>query len=76
MSIIVAGNFIDFLEFEMALQQFLKALDIAKDIKVDHLIGMSHMNIGICYEELRITIMLLIIWIYPLKFLENLNTSF
>ncbi|MCC2117370.1 tetratricopeptide repeat protein [Bacillus halotolerans] len=50
---IVAGNLIDSLEFEMALQQFLKALDIAKDIKVDHLIGMSQMNIGICYEELK-----------------------
>ncbi|KMY40856.1 aspartate phosphatase [Bacillus sp. FJAT-27445] len=50
---IVAGNLIDSLEFEMALQQFLKALDIAEDIKVDHLIGMSHMNIGICYEELN-----------------------
>lgn len=50
---IVAGNLIDSLEFEMALQRFLKALDIAEDIKVDHLIGMSHMNIGICYEELK-----------------------
>ncbi|ASS69993.1 RapH N-terminal domain-containing protein [Bacillus atrophaeus] len=50
---IVAGNLIDSLEFVMALQQFLKALDIAEDIKIDHLIGMSHMNIGICYEELK-----------------------
>lgn len=37
----------------MALQRFLKALGIAEDIKVDHLVGMSHMNIGICYEELK-----------------------
>ncbi|WNV80284.1 tetratricopeptide repeat protein [Bacillus atrophaeus] len=50
---ILAGNLIDSLEFEMALKQFLGALDIAEDIKIDHLIGMSHMNIEICYEELK-----------------------
>jgi len=41
------------LEFERALQQFLNALEIAEHTKIDHLIGMSHMNIGICYEELK-----------------------
>ncbi|KYC87639.1 RapH N-terminal domain-containing protein [Bacillus velezensis] len=50
---IVAGNLIDSLEFERALQQFLNALEIAEHTKIDHLIGMSHMNIGICYEELK-----------------------
>lgn len=50
---IVAGNLIDSLEFERALQQFLNALEIAEYTKIPHLIGMSHMNIGICYEELK-----------------------
>ena len=50
---IVAGNLIDSLEFERALQQFLNALKIAEYTKIPHLIGMSHMNIGICYEELK-----------------------
>ncbi|MDF3257398.1 Rap family tetratricopeptide repeat protein [Bacillus velezensis] len=50
---IVAGNLIDSLEFERALQHFLNALEIAEYTKIPHLIGMSHMNIGICYEELK-----------------------
>lgn len=50
---IVAGNYIDSLEFEKALQVFLNSLNIAKSIKYDHLIGMSHINIGICFDELK-----------------------
>lgn len=50
---IVAGNLIDSLEFERALQQFLNALEIAEYTKILHLVGMSQMNIGICYEELK-----------------------
>lgn len=44
---IPTGNWIDSLEFERALQQFLNALEIAEYTKIPHLIGMSHMNIGI-----------------------------
>ncbi|WP_163117813.1 response regulator aspartate phosphatase RapI [Bacillus subtilis] len=50
---IVAGNLIDSLEYERALGQFLNSLEIAKESKIDHLIAMSHMNIGICYDELK-----------------------
>ncbi|MHC5548144.1 response regulator aspartate phosphatase RapI [Bacillus subtilis] len=50
---IVAGNLIDSLEYERALEQFLNSLEIAKESNIDHLIAMSHMNIGICYDELK-----------------------
>lgn len=50
---IVAGNLIDSLEYERALEQFLNSLEIAKEINIEHLIAMSHMNIGICYDELK-----------------------
>ncbi|MCY8601284.1 tetratricopeptide repeat protein [Bacillus spizizenii] len=50
---IVAGNLIDSLEYERALEQFLNSLEIAKESNIEHLIAMSHMNIGICYDELK-----------------------
>ncbi|MGG1244130.1 response regulator aspartate phosphatase RapI [Bacillus cabrialesii] len=50
---IVAGNLIDSLEYEAALQQFLNSLELAKKNNIEHLIAMSHMNIGICYDELK-----------------------
>ncbi|RHJ06982.1 response regulator aspartate phosphatase RapI [Bacillus sonorensis] len=50
---IVAGNLIDSLEYERALEQFLNSLEIAKGSNIEHLIAMSHMNIGICYDELK-----------------------
>ncbi|MCY8493182.1 MULTISPECIES: response regulator aspartate phosphatase RapI [Bacillus subtilis group] len=50
---IVAGNLIDSLEYERALEQFLNSLEISKESNIDHLIAMSHMNIGICYDELK-----------------------
>ncbi|ARC70977.1 tetratricopeptide repeat-containing protein [Bacillus subtilis] len=50
---IVAGNLIDSLEYECALQQFLNSLELAKKNNIEHLIAMSHMNIGICYDELK-----------------------
>lgn len=50
---IVAGNLIDSLEYERALEQFLISLEIAKGSNIEHLIAMSHMNIGICYDELK-----------------------
>ncbi len=72
---IVAGNLIDSLEFEMTLLQFLKALDIAEDIRIHHLIGMSHMNIGICYE-LKDYDMAANHLDLSIKILKNLNTVF
>ncbi|MCL6427469.1 response regulator aspartate phosphatase RapI [Bacillus subtilis] len=50
---IVAGNLIDSLEYERALEQFSISLEIAKESNIEHLIAMSHMNIGICYDELK-----------------------
>ncbi|KAB3537945.1 tetratricopeptide repeat protein [Bacillus safensis] len=50
---IVAGNLIDSLEYERALEQFLNSLEIAEKSNIEHLIAMSHMNIGICYDELK-----------------------
>ncbi|MCY8555988.1 response regulator aspartate phosphatase RapI [Bacillus haynesii] len=50
---IVAGNLIDSLDYERALEQFLNSLEIAKGSNIEHLIAMSHMNIGICYDELK-----------------------
>ncbi|MEC1550162.1 tetratricopeptide repeat protein [Bacillus rugosus] len=50
---IVAGNLIDSLEYECALQQFFNSLKLAKKYNIEHLIAMSHMNIGICYDELK-----------------------
>lgn len=50
---IVAGNYIDSMEFEKALNVFFNSLDVAKSINSDHLIGMSHINIGICFDELK-----------------------
>ncbi|TDU13636.1 response regulator aspartate phosphatase RapI [Bacillus subtilis] len=50
---IVAGNLIDSLEYERALEQFLNSLEITKGSNIEHLIAMSHMNIGICYDELK-----------------------
>ncbi|MBV7320313.1 response regulator aspartate phosphatase [Bacillus halotolerans] len=50
---IVAGNYIDSLEFEKALHVFFNSLHIAESINSDHLIGMSHINIGICFDELK-----------------------
>lgn len=50
---IVAGNLIDSLEYERALEQFLNSLEISKESNIEHLIAMSHMNIGICYDELK-----------------------
>lgn len=44
---IVAGNLIDSLEFERALQQFLNALEIAEYTKIPHLIGMSDGVLGL-----------------------------
>lgn len=41
------------LEYERALEQFLNSLEIAKESNIEHLIAMSHMNIGICYDELK-----------------------
>ncbi|BDG78800.1 hypothetical protein BSF_05290 [Bacillus subtilis] len=28
-------------------------IEIAKESNIEHLIAMSHMNIGICYDELK-----------------------
>ncbi|MCY8057818.1 tetratricopeptide repeat protein [Bacillus spizizenii] len=50
---ILGGNFIDSLEYEKALDTFLEALKIAEEIKIDYLIGMAHINIGICFDELK-----------------------
>ncbi|MDX6158096.1 response regulator aspartate phosphatase RapI [Bacillus subtilis] len=50
---IVAGNLIDSLEYKRALEQFSSSLEIAKESNIEHLIAMSHMNIGICYDELK-----------------------
>ncbi|MDP4526278.1 tetratricopeptide repeat protein [Bacillus halotolerans] len=60
----------------MTLLQFLKALDIAEDIRIHHLIGMSHMNIGICYEELKDYDMAANHLDLSIKILKNLNTVF
>ncbi|MEC1264176.1 tetratricopeptide repeat protein [Bacillus subtilis] len=50
---IVAGNLIDSLDYERALEEFDNSLRIAESVGIDHLIAMSHMNIGICYDELK-----------------------
>lgn len=47
---IVAGNLIDSLDYERALEEFNNSLRIAESIGIDHLIAMSHMNMGICYD--------------------------
>ncbi|MEC2313262.1 tetratricopeptide repeat protein, partial [Bacillus velezensis] len=73
---IVAGNLIDSLEFERALQQFLNALEIAEYTKIPHLIGMSYMNIGICYEELKDYNNAAIHLGWLINILKNLNLVF
>ncbi|AVI27171.1 tetratricopeptide repeat protein [Bacillus velezensis] len=50
---ILGGNFIDSLEYEKALEIFMESLKIAEEIQVDYLIGMAHINIGICFDELK-----------------------
>lgn len=50
---IAAENLIDSLEYERTLEQFLKSLEISEESNIEHLIAMSHMNIGICYDELK-----------------------
>ncbi|WP_286174447.1 tetratricopeptide repeat protein [Pseudomonas sp. ISL-88] len=49
----MGGNLLDSLEYEKALETFLDSLNIAEKIKVDYLIGMAHINTGICYDELE-----------------------
>ncbi|MEC5227706.1 tetratricopeptide repeat protein [Bacillus inaquosorum] len=73
---IVAGNYIDSLEFEKALDVFFNSLDIAKNIKSEHLIGMSHVNIGICFDELEQYEEAAHHLEIALEFLERSNNSF
>ncbi|MFB4185441.1 Rap family tetratricopeptide repeat protein [Bacillus velezensis] len=47
---IIAGNLIDSLDYERALDVFRDTLRIAESVGADYLIGMSQMNIGICYD--------------------------
>ncbi|POO77859.1 tetratricopeptide repeat protein [Bacillus sp. MBGLi97] len=47
---IIAGNLIDLLEYEKAMFKFNEALKIAKRIKRDNLVAISHLNIGICFN--------------------------
>ncbi|MBS4161740.1 tetratricopeptide repeat protein, partial [Klebsiella pneumoniae] len=47
---IIAGNLIDLLEYEKAMFKFNEALKIAKQIKRDNLVAISHLNIGICFN--------------------------
>ncbi|XBM34086.1 hypothetical protein AAG663_21470 [Bacillus licheniformis] len=47
---IIAGNLIDLLEYEKAMFKFKEALKIAKQIKRDNLVAISHLNIGICFN--------------------------
>ncbi|MDV3522610.1 tetratricopeptide repeat protein [Bacillus subtilis] len=73
---IVAGNYIDSMEFEKALNVFFNSLDVAKSINSDHLIGMSHINIGICFDELKQYEDAATHLEISLKLLEKKNNSF
>ncbi|MGP3748550.1 response regulator aspartate phosphatase [Bacillus sp. 3A_MP1] len=73
---IVAGNYIDSLEYEKALQVFFESLEIAKEINIDHLIGMSHINIGICFDELEEYTKASRHLELSLEYLEKCNNSF
>ncbi|MGX4764757.1 response regulator aspartate phosphatase [Bacillus mojavensis] len=73
---IVAGNYIDSLEFEKALHVFFNSLHIAESINSDHLIGMSHINIGICFDELKQYEDAAAHLEISLEFLEKTNNSF
>ncbi|WIG47508.1 tetratricopeptide repeat protein [Bacillus halotolerans] len=73
---IVAGNYIDSMEFEKALNVFFNSLDVAKSINSEHLIGMSHINIGICFDELKQYEDAATHLEISLKLLEKKNNSF
>ncbi|MDA1475950.1 Rap family tetratricopeptide repeat protein [Bacillus changyiensis] len=49
----IACNWLDKFQPEKALHHNNQALTNAKELKVDHLIGSSHVNIGLCYNQLE-----------------------
>ncbi|WP_253907584.1 tetratricopeptide repeat protein [Bacillus sp. WMMC1349] len=50
---IIAGNYSDQLHHEMALNNLQKALAESEKMEEGFLIGASHLNIGLCYNELE-----------------------
>ncbi len=50
---ILTGNLIDKMYPEKALINLHKALEESNDLGADHLIGSSHLNLGICYNQLE-----------------------
>ncbi|MFJ5965570.1 tetratricopeptide repeat protein [Bacillus sp. NPDC093026] len=50
---IIAGNYFDILDYSGALKMFEENLNISKEIQKKHLIGTSHMNIGICSISMK-----------------------
>ncbi|WP_446325373.1 response regulator aspartate phosphatase [Bacillus altitudinis] len=73
---IMAGNLMDILDYEGALNQFRENLNIARKLNKSHLVGTSHLNLGICciarenYEEAEKHLMC------SIKIFEEDNHSF
>ncbi|MDA7026064.1 tetratricopeptide repeat protein [Bacillus sp. CLL-7-23] len=49
----IACNWLEKFQPEKALDHNNQALTNAKKLKIDHLIGSSHLNIGLCYNQLE-----------------------
>ena len=50
---LISGNWLDKMYPEKALYHTGKALEDAKKLKIEYLIGSSHLNTGICYNQLE-----------------------
>ncbi|MFN2747238.1 MULTISPECIES: response regulator aspartate phosphatase [unclassified Bacillus (in: firmicutes)] len=50
---VIAGNWLDNMRSEEALKNAFQALKESKELNVDYLIGSSHFNVGICYNQLE-----------------------
>lgn len=50
---VISGNWLDNMRSEDALKNAFQALEEAKELNINYLIGSSHFNIGICYNQLE-----------------------
>ncbi|MED1741059.1 tetratricopeptide repeat protein [Bacillus swezeyi] len=50
---VIAGNWLDNMRSEQALKNAFQALEDATELNINYLIGSSHFNVGICYNQLE-----------------------
>lgn len=50
---VISGNWLDNMRYDDALEHAEQALKDSKELGKNHLIGSSHFNIGICYNQLE-----------------------